>query len=625
MKIKGIKIAGIELSLSHSYILLFVLLISLIRFHFDPVYLISWDVFGYYLYLPATFIHHDPLIANPGWVQAALEQYQASPTLYQLKTTTDGALVDLYTMGMAIAWLPAFFVGHTLAYLLNFPMDGFSIPYQYALAIEGLFALLISLLLLRKLLLRYFSEFVTVSVLVTLSLGTNFLEMAYGYFHSPHGFLFLGYTLVLWLTFKWHEHPKPQYEILLGLLIGWMTLTRPVEVVSLAILFFWGIGSKYTLIGKIRFFFSQKISLLLFFLFAVLVVLPQLFYYKVLTGHWIYNTYFSGSEGMDLGSPHTWQFLFSFRKGWLIYTPVMVFAIIGLILSYRKQKGLFWPFLVFLACFIYLYSSWSIWWYAFCFSQRVMVQAYPILAILLGFFFSTIGNYSRRTRIPVQALVVFFIFLNLFQTWQYSFAKILDGSRMTKAYYCRIFGKAEVSDEDRKLLLIDRANTDKEVFTDSLSYLSTCLVNCDFETDLPGVPTRSTAQAHGGTFSLKMDSTMIYSMPYRFCFKDLTTKDHAWLRISFYVYPVDSVKKDPFSLVVLTEHRKDLAPYKYRTANIENPEYKVVKGQWNQIVFDYMTPEVRSVGDSIRMFFWHRGKMPVYVDDFKIISYRPKD
>jgi len=29
------------------------------RFVYPPIYALSWDVFGYYLYLPATFIYHD--------------------------------------------------------------------------------------------------------------------------------------------------------------------------------------------------------------------------------------------------------------------------------------------------------------------------------------------------------------------------------------------------------------------------------------------------------------------------------------------------------------------------------------------------------------------------------------
>jgi hypothetical protein len=122
-----------------------------------------------------------------------------------------------------------------------------------------------------------------------------------------------------------------------------------------------------------------------------------------------------------------------------------------------------------------------------------------------------------------------------------------------------------------------------------------------------------------------MDSNNIYTAPFRFCFDDLSKGDHAWIRVSFYVYTIEKERVTPFSLVVLTEHKKDLPPYKYRTSNIENPEYGIRAGRWNKVVFDYLTPEVRSRKDTVAIYFWHRAKMPVYIDDLRIVSFSPRD
>ncbi|MBK9417351.1 MAG: hypothetical protein IPN62_08670 [Flavobacteriales bacterium] len=48
------------------------------------------DIAGYYLYLPATFIHHDPTIQDISWVEQARELYKSSSTLYQAQEAHRG-------------------------------------------------------------------------------------------------------------------------------------------------------------------------------------------------------------------------------------------------------------------------------------------------------------------------------------------------------------------------------------------------------------------------------------------------------------------------------------------------------------------------------------------------------
>jgi hypothetical protein len=57
-----------------------------------PANIISWDIFGYYLYLPATFIHHDPTIQDISWVEQARELYKSSSTLYQAQERPTGGV-----------------------------------------------------------------------------------------------------------------------------------------------------------------------------------------------------------------------------------------------------------------------------------------------------------------------------------------------------------------------------------------------------------------------------------------------------------------------------------------------------------------------------------------------------
>jgi hypothetical protein len=85
-------------------------------------------------------------------------------------------------------------------------------------------------------------------------------------------------------------------------------------------------------------------------------------YWKMYAGTFLYNTYNNPGEGLFLSWPHTMDFLFSFRKGWFIYTPVMILALIGLFLPSANRKGYFNAVLFFVLVNIYILSCWSNWW-----------------------------------------------------------------------------------------------------------------------------------------------------------------------------------------------------------------------------------------------------------------------
>ncbi|HRH38607.1 MAG TPA: hypothetical protein PK760_09690, partial [Flavobacteriales bacterium] len=67
-----------------------------------PTNILSWDTFGYHLYLPATIIHHDPGISDPTWVQQANDTYKNTGTIYQISQLPNGRWVDKYPLGLAI-------------------------------------------------------------------------------------------------------------------------------------------------------------------------------------------------------------------------------------------------------------------------------------------------------------------------------------------------------------------------------------------------------------------------------------------------------------------------------------------------------------------------------------------
>ena len=98
-----------------------------------PLNALSWDVLGYYLYLPATFIYHDIGLQNQEWLDQINSIYHNTETWYQLVPTTEGKQAIKYPIGWSLLNLPFFFIGHLWALISDYPADGFSKPYQYCI------------------------------------------------------------------------------------------------------------------------------------------------------------------------------------------------------------------------------------------------------------------------------------------------------------------------------------------------------------------------------------------------------------------------------------------------------------------------------------------------------------
>ncbi|MNV41396.1 hypothetical protein D3C71_1330310 [compost metagenome] len=195
-------------------------------------------------------------------------------------------------------------------------------------------------------------------------------------------------------------------------------------------------------------------SILLFPLAGLLFNLPQIIYWKVLGGSWfILNMHV---EEVVISDPHISDFLFSYKKGWLLYTPVFLLLIPGFMQLYRKQKEIFWGVLTSLVMCIWIFASWECWWYAASFGSRAMVDLYPLLAVPLGFALVYLGR-KKITAIAMMVFLAFTMGLSVLQSEQFSLG-YLHTERMTKEHYWYIFGKLNIPDYQTNRLEIDRAN-----------------------------------------------------------------------------------------------------------------------------------------------------------------------
>ncbi len=586
------------------------------RFVYPPVNILSWDVFGYYLYLPATFIYHDLRLTDISWVHRIMEQYQVTSTLYQANAMPAGGWVMKYSMGMALLNAPAFVLAHVFSLAAGYKADGFSLPYQYAWAISGLFYATAGILMLRRILLVFFGESISSLVLIIIVLSTNYFQLTAFDGYLSHNYLFTIYTFIVWFTIQWHRQPKWKYAAGLGFAMGLAALVRPSELVCVLIPLLWGISNSGDLSRKLQLLKKNYTHIFVLAMTAIIAGLPQLLYWKYSTGQWLYYSYNNAGEGFDFGQPYLKEVLFSFRKGWLIYTPVMVFALAGFISLYQKNRAVLYSILIYFLVNLYVVSSWTCWWYAGgSYSQRALLSSYVLLAIPLGYVIQQIISWNRILRAGMFVLLALMLALNLFQTWQWAHG-VIDRTRMTRAYYLATFGKTEVTGDERKLLLIERPTDAVEILKNELDYSRLTVAVFDFEQPAAQGEILSRDTVFEGKYALRMDELHPYSPAFEMPFSQMTGKDHAWIRAEVKVFPIKEVSDNMAALVITFQHKGEV--YNYRACSISSKSFGMKPLQWNTMRMDYLTPEVRSKDDQVKVYFWLQGKTPVYIDNLKI-------
>src|ERR1043166_8517789 len=97
------------------------------------------DGFGYYAYLPATYIYHDYSYKFFDEIYSKYYCPGFSPPTKYFVNQFDGLKINKYYPGVSLLWLPFFLIAHLLAGWFHLPADGYSDIYQYAIGIAGLF------------------------------------------------------------------------------------------------------------------------------------------------------------------------------------------------------------------------------------------------------------------------------------------------------------------------------------------------------------------------------------------------------------------------------------------------------------------------------------------------------
>lgn len=414
--------------------------------------MLGYDTAYYYLYLPAKFIYNDlgklafyPTIINKYSISGRNHAYELYP---QAET---GRLLNKYAVGVSICEFPLFLIAHWYSSVTgNYDADGYSTPYRISIVFSVLLWVMTGLYFLMKFLSLYFNDTITAVTLILILFGTNLYFYTVMTIGMSHPFSFALFCILLYLTNRAYVTGHSRFIVLTGLVLGLITILRPTNLLVALIPILWPYSPNEDYPNKVTFLRQKAPALALGLALFFSVVLIQFSYIKYMSGSWLHFSY--EEEGFNFLSPQIINGLFSYRKGWFIYTPLALAAVIGLIPLAKIYRKLALLISVYLGLTVYLVFSWHAWSYGGSFGCRPMIESLAILALPLGALLQeAFRRFGKPAKIGISALISACVVLNVFQSYQIMYS-IIPWDNNNKAYYWRTFGKLKVTEADKRLL-----------------------------------------------------------------------------------------------------------------------------------------------------------------------------
>lgn len=402
------------------------------------------DAKGYYAYLPASFIYDD-FNFNFYEVVEVKNAYDKN-LIYDYRFYYEGHTINKYFVGESVLLVPFFLIAHFTSSLLGFPTDGYSQLYIILLTFAAIFYLSLGLVFLRKSLTLFnLNEINIFIVTVATVFGTNLFYYSIGEVGMTHVYSFSIVSIFIYHILKYFRTLKIQHVIYASFALGLIILIRPVNAIIVLSIPFLSQDSTFLINGIKQYFHKWKV-LFLSTVIIFSIVSIQLLIYKIQTGSFFVYSY--GDEGFEFTKPHMIDFLFSYKKGFFLYTPICMVALFGFFHMLR-HKFMFLSLFSFLFITVYVLSSWHNWYYGGSFSSRVMVEYLPYFAILLGLLLKRISKSWIKMLLLVTLTTL--ILVNQIQILQYRYY-VIHWSEMNKDSYWDIFLDLDPIMERRKEL-----------------------------------------------------------------------------------------------------------------------------------------------------------------------------
>ena len=390
------------------------------------------DAQGYYGYLVASLLEH-----SFDWNQV-IHSYA---DVYfdgggaDFTVTSELGRINKYYVGSALLMLPFFLLSCLAAFLFGFPIDGYSAPFQHGIVICALFYAGLGMYFLSRFLeAKGIGKSVALFVSVLSLFATNLFHYSLSEPAMSHAYSFVLFSAFLFTVNRFIETGSRKLWIAAALTFALIVLVRPANGLILFSVPFIAGG-----IEPIKQRLAQQFGskLLIGGSVVVGILAMQSIMYVLQVGKplvWSYQ-----GEGFNFLDPEVINVLFSFKKGFFVYTPIAFLGTVGLVwmLFKRKTEALWlWGFL---ALSIYVISWWWNWYYGGSVGMRALVEYIPFFAFGLAFFLQNLNKLGKAITVT---LCFMFVSVNLVQSYQYQ-KFILHWDSMDQERYWKVFLKTD--------------------------------------------------------------------------------------------------------------------------------------------------------------------------------------
>ena len=352
------------------------------------------DEIQYFAYTHSLFFDRDFDFGNEymHFYESNPRKFEAIYTdLYLKKEDLTGLPINVAPIGTGLFWLPAYAVTHlfvTVANSLgaNVPADGYSQPYITAICLTSYLLGCAGLLLCYLMSRRLFGKRVSAVGVAVTWLATPLIFYTVVAPPWSHATSLFTVTLFLWYWLRtrretgreWREWPA------LGLCAGLMMLVREQDALFLIVP---GLEVAVRLVSQWR---KSKLAdreallrpiggLILMGVMAAIVFIPQLVAYRAITGRFgpsrVVFSKFTWT------SPNALNVLFSPEHGLVPWTPLVVVAMLGLALLWRRDRLLAGALAVAFFVQVYIAGSFLTWQSAGSFGQRRFINSTAIFVL----------------------------------------------------------------------------------------------------------------------------------------------------------------------------------------------------------------------------------------------------
>jgi len=245
----------------------------------------------------------------------------------------------IYAFGTPLLWAPFYLAAHYWLGLRNlfgadFPRLGFFNAYQRGVGIGTLVYGFIALVLIYRILTRYFSRWLALASTLALACGSFIIWYLVADNSLSHGASMFATTLFLYIWHEGRNDDSPKHWAVMGACAGLMSMVRWQNVLFLV----------FPAADAVRRLRSEgrgglRAAGLRYAGFAAaffVASLPQLIFWKSVLGSWIAPP--ASSHSVAWTDPRITDVLFSSDRGLFSWTPILLLAVLGIPLFARRDR-----------------------------------------------------------------------------------------------------------------------------------------------------------------------------------------------------------------------------------------------------------------------------------------------